>query len=373
MNSNEIEVYGLLADNESRKLFVAMKQLAETNDRTAYMKYFPFSQEAYELAEKLKTEPYYIYGAGTAGKKLLTVLEYFGVLDNCRGIMDKNENLWGKTMMPGEMPVSLPYYPDKQINKQTNRQIPILSPEISMDSGSLVLLGVSPLFGPYVEILNYLRSIGVSEDQIISPYYLFLAKDKQYFADDIILSKLGEDEIFVDVGCLDFSSSKEFLSYCLQAKKIYAFEPDRKQFEVCKNNMEGAGFSKVILNQLALWDSTTILKFDEGGQGNMGGGIVSEQLSSAEAGIQAVRFDDIVDTSDKITFIKMDIEGAEMNALRGMEKTIKRDKPKLAICIYHRPYDYVDIPTYIYSLRPDYRMYIRNYHINLAETILYCV
>lgn len=69
----------------------------------------------------------------------------------------------------------------------------------------------------------------------------------------------------------------------------------------------------------------------------------------------------------------MDIEGAELAALQGGAETIKRYKPKLAISIYHKPEDIIEIPIYIKSLVPEYKLYIRHYTNMYAETILYAI
>lgn len=74
---------------------------------------------------------------------------------------------------------------------------------------------------------------------------------------------------------------------------------------------------------------------------------------------------------DKVTFIKMDIEGSEQEALNGAEKVIQRDKPKLAICIYHSWEDLYEIPFLIKKMVPEYRLYIRHHSDTIFETVLY--
>ena len=83
--------------------------------------------------------------------------------------------------------------------------------------------------------------------------------------------------------------------------------------------------------------------------------------------------DEAVDTNNRVTFIKMDIEGSELEALKGAQQTIQRDRPKLAICIYHKPEDMTDIPLYIKSLVPEYRLYVRHHSNRCSETVLYAV
>ncbi len=74
---------------------------------------------------------------------------------------------------------------------------------------------------------------------------------------------------------------------------------------------------------------------------------------------------------EKITFVKMDIEGAELQALEGMENMIKQDIPKLAICLYHRPQDMWEIPLYLYQIMPNYQFLIRHHDFEDNETVLY--
>ena len=69
----------------------------------------------------------------------------------------------------------------------------------------------------------------------------------------------------------------------------------------------------------------------------------------------------------------MDVEGAEINALKGAEKLIKKYKPKLAICIYHKMEDMWEIPGLILSYVPEYKLYLRHYSPSKDETVLYCL
>lgn len=86
-----------------------------------------------------------------------------------------------------------------------------------------------------------------------------------------------------------------------------------------------------------------------------------------------------VDTLDDIcagkavSFIKMDIEGAELPSLRGAEKVIEKYHPKLAICIYHSDSDMLEIPEYIMGKYPSYSLYVRHHSQCSAETVLYAI
>jgi len=77
--------------------------------------------------------------------------------------------------------------------------------------------------------------------------------------------------------------------------------------------------------------------------------------------------------NDEVSFIKMDIEGAEIKALTGARKLIKKYKPKLAISAYHLPLDIIQIPLIIHDMAPEYKLYLRHHSLVHYETVLYAV
>ena len=81
--------------------------------------------------------------------------------------------------------------------------------------------------------------------------------------------------------------------------------------------------------------------------------------SGGELAVEAVTLD--ADIKDKITMVKMDIEGGEMNALIGMKNHIKNDTPTLLISVYHNNTDLLDIPKYISTINKNYNYYLRYY------------
>ena len=83
------------------------------------------------------------------------------------------------------------------------------------------------------------------------------------------------------------------------------------------------------------------------------------------------KLDDVLSDKD-ITFIKMDIEGAEVEALKGAENIIRNKKPKLAICLYHRTSDFWTIPEMLHKMNPNYKFGVmHHYKYNCWETVLY--
>lgn len=115
-----------------------------------------------------------------------------------------------------------------------------------------------------------------------------------------------------------------------------------------------------------VWNKTDTLCFSEMGAASSG---VSDK---GDVQIKVRAIDDVKECHDA-TFIKMDIEGSELNALKGAEKTIRRNKPKLAICIYHSNEDMIRLAEYIHELNPEYKLYIRHYSYDAYDTILYAL
>jgi hypothetical protein len=95
--------------------------------------------------------------------------------------------------------------------------------------------------------------------------------------------------------------------------------------------------------------------------------MISEE---GESFIQCVALDHVI-PGFKPTFISMDVEGVELEALKGAEMLIKENKPDLGICVYHAPNHIWDIPLFIESLHLGYKFFLRNYTSFVSETVFY--
>ncbi|WP_031474746.1 FkbM family methyltransferase [[Clostridium] aminophilum] len=96
---------------------------------------------------------------------------------------------------------------------------------------------------------------------------------------------------------------------------------------------------------------------------------VSEQGDNR---IEVVSLDDYFTDHDRVSFIKSGIEGLEFDMLQGAERTIRKQHPKLAIRVYHKPDDLIRIYQLIKSLDHTYRFSIRNHSSLMMDTVLYC-
>ena len=190
----------------------------------------------------------------------------------------------------------------------------------------------------------------------------------QYFDEDFI--QLDDNEVFVDVGAYDGDTIEQFTSKCrafgTSWERIMAFEPSNVNMEKAKQRLVHVGNIEYFTT--LLWSESSFLGFQEYGK-NGGMSRIDEEGSNR---VYADKFDNIVG-NQKVTFIKMDIEGSEYNALLGMENSIRTYHPKLAVCVYHRKEDLIRIPSLIKSFNPEYRLYFRNYHFTATESVLYAI
>ncbi len=191
------------------------------------------------------------------------------------------------------------------------------------------------------------------------------SKQDQYFVKDIV--PLSESEVFVDCGAFDGDTMKEFVKVTKgNYQRIICFEPVEEYYT--RLNRRGKN-KRVTALRAGVYKTTTTLQFNaEEGKGSAISAAENEHTISVP--VRAI--DDTPECRDA-TFIKMDVEGSEMNALLGAKQTILRNKPKLAICIYHMHKDFVQIPDWIHKLVPEYKLYIRHHSFSINETVLYAI
>lgn len=175
----------------------------------------------------------------------------------------------------------------------------------------------------------------------------------------------GENEVYVDGGSYDGDTIRLFIDR-VEGKfaRVLAFEPDTGTFHRLAANF--AGERRVEPINAGLHRRAATLRFDNAGTR---GSIIVHEGGIA---IPVVGLDEVLG-DDRVTFIKMNIEGAELEALKGGEHAISRWAPKLAISAYHRPSHLWQVPELIRSLRSDYRLYLRQHDGGVIETVLYAL
>ncbi|MDR2093150.1 MAG: FkbM family methyltransferase [Azoarcus sp.] len=169
---------------------------------------------------------------------------------------------------------------------------------------------------------------------------------------------------FVDGGAFNGDTIIDFRQHGHRFEAIAAFEPDPENFRHLVLNT--ASCENLIRFPCALGDKTQVLRFDA--NGSMGSHIAGEGKGGSIS-VQCVSLDEVL-PDFRPNLIKMDIEGAEPEALMGAKNMIVRHRPHLAICLYHRPEHPWRIPFLIQEWDPGYRFYIRQ-HAPLLDLVLY--
>ena len=192
-------------------------------------------------------------------------------------------------------------------------------------------------------------------------------KYHHYFDFDI-LPKMKE-EVFADIGSytgdtvLDFIKCYGENSY----KKIYCYEITTDIIPTLKNNL--INYKNIEIKSLAVSNKSKTLYIDENSTSNS----ANKTKNKGKIKIEAKSLDE--DIKEKISLIKMDIEGDEELALMGAKKHIQNDTPKLLISLYHNNNHYFKLPKLIYSYNKNYKFYLRNYGGNLypTEIVLFAI
>lgn len=347
------KIYHALGDDESKEIFHARVEFMINKDNSTYLnrifdleKRFPKEWKHLGMERFTQNKQYtglVIYGCGYEGKLVKKILNICGY--TITYWCDSNEKLVGKEI----------------------DGIKVISADelVAQHKDYLVIIATTQ----YKEqIWERLRAFGFPLERIYATSYTANSDDwavsgEQYF--DLFLPE--NNEVFIDAGAYNGDTIMDFLKWNKgQNYKIYSLEPLKDMYELIKKRLKNCGISGVEVLNCAAWSKKEELAFSDMRDG-------SRIIQHGETKIAGKAIDDIVSETDKVTFIKMDIEGAELEALKGAEKTIQKDHPKLAVCIYHNSKDILEIGKYILNLYPDYKIFIRHYTLTMCETVLYAI
>ncbi len=194
----------------------------------------------------------------------------------------------------------------------------------------------------------------------------FEKNHKQYYPGAEIMP-LGKDEVFVDAGAYNGETSLEFAKEVEKYEKIYAMEPDPCMFRIMRDYLKVKGLKDVEYVDKGAYSGQGEVSFDY--DVTTGSSHISEDGKNV---IKTISIDEMLG-GRRASFIKMDIEGVEREAIEGCRRTIDKYKPKLAISIYHKEDDLWVIPKLIMDNWPFYKLYMRHYTPITTETVLYAV
>jgi FkbM family methyltransferase len=191
--------------------------------------------------------------------------------------------------------------------------------------------------------------------------------DNQYFEDGIVFLN---DESFVDAGSYDGDTLKEFINRSNgRFRDIHAIEMNYYVFKKLKKFVSTLDYPKKIhCHNAALYDNDGIIRYSVSDADSAINGTGGAEMREGHS----VRMDTLLE-KQRVTFIKMDIEGAEVHALRGSEGIIREQRPKCAICVYHDLRHLWEVPFLLHEYCPSYKLYLRHHSRLLYETVCYAI
>lgn len=359
------KVYNALSDEVSKKIYTGMVMFNLTRD-ASFVSYGIKDRLAFEGADILSVcrlhekQPIALIGAGWFGAYTMTM--YPEIRWCC--CVDNNKT--------GTLPSGIEILSVEELRQRyPDAFIVIAVRKYSADI-------MAQLRQAGVEANNIYPWVDVHDNYWNRDHLRFFAA-RQYF--DLPALKHEENEVFVDAGGFDGETSRNFMKWANnQYKHIYVFEANPNLYERCCNNLLRG--DKCTVFSKGLWDEPGKLSFRESPhdqefninllEHNCFDKENEDLKDWVERTIDVVRMDDVL-PDERVTFIKMDIEGSELNALRGAENIIRKYRPKLAISVYHRRDDLWMIPAFLLEVHPDYKLYLRSYTFGFSETVLYAI
>lgn len=180
-------------------------------------------------------------------------------------------------------------------------------------------------------------------------------------------------ETIVDGGLFDGSTAVQLIQSLPAVKQVYGFEPFPSFFANSPHKAVLEQCGKFVFVEAALSDSNRIVKLFFDDKNQSASRIVDDGSENAGA-CQALTVDEFFrDKGERVDLIKFDLEGADFAACRGSRETIRKDRPQLAISVYHSKRDLYRIPLELMRVLDDYAFFLGHYSPDIYETVLYAI
>lgn len=199
---------------------------------------------------------------------------------------------------------------------------------------------------------------------VCNPGYIPIVPYEQYWHP---LGSAKENQLICEGGPASGTTTIHFCKKLHNNCTVVAFEPDPNYLKEAVITYKDCRNIQLIPKGLYDFTGTLYINTDNYTK------VVKEKLSEQDFECPVTSIDDyfLNSTYKKVDFIKMDIEGAELNALNGAKEILKRDKPDLAVCIYHNHVDFITIPEFLRKLDLNYTFYMGHHQPWYAETVIY--
>lgn len=346
------------------------------------------------------SKPFSIYGLGNVGQKIATKLkkqgytvQYFidrraekgqhidGVLcitpDQCKNMNIKQVVLgvFNRDVSPKSLQETLKANGVKIVlsYQEINNFIPGIAdssywfePKLDLNFFVKEISSTRALFKDKLSLETFDQIIKFRRTAKINDHIEGIGIEKQYFDVDIPGWLNLESITMLDCGAYDGDTLAAGIKFSAPIKNAYCFEPDEKNFAKLSTYCKSQALIKCCLIPCATWSKTTQLSFQADS------GEASHVAEKSETVVQTVALDDFL-VDIPFNFIKVDVEGADLDTIKGGMRNINEFRPYIAIGIYHRPKDLWEIPLYLSDQLDNYKYYLRQHGHNCFDTVLYAV
>jgi FkbM family methyltransferase len=200
-----------------------------------------------------------------------------------------------------------------------------------------------------------------------------LAFGQYFFSRNGVEVAPARGDFVVDGGACLGDTALVFSNAVGAGGRVYAFDPVEDNLLACIENSENFQYKNVSVYPTGLSNRNVDarpIKVNCYAPGFSSG---NAESNHQEVPLRSLDFMLETGEVEKVDFIKLDVEGAEMETLAGARSCIDRFRPKMAISTYHKPDDFFEIINYIKATHPFYSLYLDHYTIHREETVLYCL
>jgi FkbM family methyltransferase len=339
-----------------------------------------------------------LFGAGRLGKYIATGLVKSGI--RIRAFADNDPRMWGTEVL--EFPVLKPEDAVRKYGANSSFAVTIYHGSSARKQlqglGCKVVVPFVPLCWKYGEAfipgsgLDYPHLIRDSEEKIRDCFSLLAdeASRREFVeqlrfrycldSESMTPSKLAKqtyflvpahkDEVFADCGALDGDSIQAFIEHSGgDFRHVIGFEPDPHSHKLLASYLASLPEpmrSRATAFPYAVGSRNEWVEFD------VTSSAASKMTTGGSAKVECRKLDDVPWPTTP-TYIKMDIEGAEPEALAGGGQLLASKLPVLAVCVYHRSQHLWEIPSQIHSISGDYDIFLRRYAEDCWELVCYAV
>ena len=364
-------IYNSLADDKSKEIYKNLLLLQYTEEEKYLIDAIQLN--GFEPDAALVQKEYLLQEGIEKGRNLIL----YGIGQIAREgfqLAESKRNAIGYLYLPFITDIPWSAYCDKNLAGTTvtveDKEYCILSPlEFYEKYPDALVCVTSKEF--FEEIKKELMNLGIQEKNIVlyQPPSTKVFEEEQYFDSQIMIPQ--KETYFVDAGCYRLDTVEKFIKWNGEKgiEGTISFEPDPVNHQICSKRLEELSLPPNVKKNCKVLHYGVGEKDDKMRFASYG----TDESGFSENGVVEVRITSIdqVVKDLPVSFIKLDVEGFELPALRGAKKTICRCRPRMAVCAYHKKEDLIELPKFLLDLEMDYQLYIRMYSNEYLEIVIY--